>query len=191
MGTSSATASVSQAGIRSIMIGYRGEKNGRESFVCDTCGRGQFNRGQDACVACHQPFIIFLEPLEPPLMECDAKQVSKACSAESICARLKGLRIVLGISQSELADAAGCTRSYISKYECYMTVPGLTSLYRLTAALNVGLGELLDDDQSVNDLAVLVLAREELLRELIPILPFLGQQTRDALLAAARGESDC
>jgi transcriptional regulator with XRE-family HTH domain len=58
------------------------------------------------------------------------------------------------MSQPEVARRVPCVRTYITKYENGLVVPGLTRLSRLAPALGVGLGELLDESMAVEQLAV-------------------------------------
>lgn len=57
--------------------------------------------------------------------------------------RLRQLRLARGMSQEDLAHAAGLDRTYVSSCERGMRNVSLVNLHRLAAALNVLPGELL------------------------------------------------
>lgn len=59
--------------------------------------------------------------------------------------RLRGLRVARGLSQEQLAAAAGLDRTYISGCERGKRNIGLTNIYRLAAALAVPPAALLDE----------------------------------------------
>jgi len=174
-----------------ILIGSRGEQDGRETIRCGHCGRGQYNRGQQRCIVCHQTLILPLEPLSDsdapvPLPESQQPQSLRAC------ARLKELRRLLGYSQPQLADAAGCARTHVTKYEHARVTPTIDSFQRLASGFNLSLGELLDESLSPADLALLSLIRSEsgdLMQELIKSLPRLGEDSRTLIAVAAKGFS--
>jgi transcriptional regulator with XRE-family HTH domain len=57
--------------------------------------------------------------------------------------RLKQLRDEAGLSQEDLADAAGLFRTYMSRIETGLANPTLTVICALSEALNIGPYELL------------------------------------------------
>src|SRR5215472_13524416 len=109
-----------------ILRGSRGEHEGRETIICGHCGRGQYDRGQRNCIACHIALLIALEPLTGS----DAPSEKLDCHAEGlrVCHRLRDLRGLLDVTQAELAAAAGSVRTYINKYENGCIVPSIHSL---------------------------------------------------------------
>jgi transcriptional regulator with XRE-family HTH domain len=130
-------------------------------------------------------------PLEP-LSDWDAKkceQVAEMNTGQRTCARLRDLRRLLGISQPELAAVSGCMRTHISKYENGRIVPTIASLSRLAGAMNITMGELLDESLFVEQLVVRSLLRSpgdgELTSALLLSLPRLGKHSRALLLTAA------
>lgn len=58
-------------------------------------------------------------------------------------ANIRRLRKQLGLSQEELADIAGCHRTYVGMVERSEINITLTNLYKLAAALKVNIIELL------------------------------------------------
>lgn len=70
----------------------------------------------------------------------------------AIGTRLRHARLTLGIRLKEVADAAGCSESFVSKIENNKTQPSLHVLRRLCAAVQLRLGELFaspDEDYPV------------------------------------------
>ena len=57
-------------------------------------------------------------------------------------ARLKHGRLVLGLTMKQLATAAGCSESMLSKVERGLATPSLSALHRLAVALNTNVAEL-------------------------------------------------
>ena len=156
-----------------ILIGSRGQYDGRETVTCESCGRAQFNKGQKECVACRQTLVISLEPLLP-----DSNQKNKpwaGTAGKRAAVRLRELRQLLGISQRDLADAAGCARTLITKYENGRVTLTIQSFYRFAGACNVSLTELFDEQITVEQLAVRSLIRSpqdgQIMRALIKFLP--------------------
>src|SRR5215472_9456623 len=167
-----------------FLVGSRSQQYGQATIICGHCGRGQFNRGQTACIACRSTLMIPLEPLhhsDAPIAPEDYKR-RNPCA----CLRLKRLRRLLEISQPVLAAAAGCPRTYVTKYEHGRVQPSLDSFDRLAAAMGITLKELLDESFTLADLAMLSLSRSgELMRELISSLPRLRTPARIMILATA------
>jgi transcriptional regulator with XRE-family HTH domain len=64
---------------------------------------------------------------------------------EDFARRIRALRSSRGISQAELARAAGLSRGYLSRVEIGMQSPTLEVIERLAAALKVRPADLLED----------------------------------------------
>jgi transcriptional regulator with XRE-family HTH domain len=64
---------------------------------------------------------------------------------EDFARRIRALRSSRGISQAELATAAGLSRGYLSRVEIGMQSPTLEVIERLAAALKVKPSDLLED----------------------------------------------
>lgn len=60
-----------------------------------------------------------------------------------VAVRLRELRLAKGLSQEELADRAGCHRTYVGMLERRSGNPSLRVLTELAAALDVPVAELL------------------------------------------------
>jgi len=71
-----------------------------------------------------------------------------------IGAKLTTLRESLGLSVDELADRSGTDAATIESLECGAVAPSLAPLIKLTRALGVRLGTLLDDDTNVGPVVV-------------------------------------
>ena len=63
-----------------------------------------------------------------------------------VAARLREFRQVRGISQEELADLAGCHRTYVGMLERRLGNPSLKILTRIALALNLQVRDLLGPD---------------------------------------------
>ncbi len=64
---------------------------------------------------------------------------------QQFAANLRLLRKTAGMSLDDVADAYGCTRSWISRLESGSREPKLTVIVRLARALNVEPGDLMRD----------------------------------------------
>ena len=60
-----------------------------------------------------------------------------------VAVRLKELRLARGLSQEELADKAGCHRTYVGMLERRLGNPSLYVLSKLATAVGVSVAELL------------------------------------------------
>jgi transcriptional regulator with XRE-family HTH domain len=58
--------------------------------------------------------------------------------------RLRQLRLAQGLRLKDLAGAAGCSESLLSRVENNLTTPSLTTMHRLARALGVSMVALLD-----------------------------------------------
>jgi len=67
---------------------------------------------------------------------------------KSIGKTLQLLRIEKGLSQGDIEKRTGLLRCYLSRVENGHTVPSLGTLGKLAAALEVSLGELLDQPEA-------------------------------------------
>ena len=70
---------------------------------------------------------------------------SKMTPVEDFARRIKALRKTLGLSQTEVAKAAGLSRGYLSRVEIGMQSPTLEVIERLAAALRAKPADLLED----------------------------------------------
>ncbi len=64
---------------------------------------------------------------------------------------IRKMRITKGLTQKALADKLGKTPQYVSKLEKSTNSPNISTLSRLAAALDVGLSDLLVDDNMPSD----------------------------------------
>ena len=64
--------------------------------------------------------------------------------------RLRELREKRGLTQAELADAAGLTSVYISNMETGVAVPSLTTILRLATALGCKVSQLVIDFDKID-----------------------------------------
>lgn len=60
--------------------------------------------------------------------------------------RVRERRLALGMTQQELADHAGLHRSYIGEIELGGRNVSLENIAKIAAALNIGIGSLLEDN---------------------------------------------
>ncbi len=70
-------------------------------------------------------------------------------SENRIGEKITTLREALRLSQEELAERCNCTTETISDLEAGKTAPSLAPLIKITRALGVRLGTLMDDDDSL------------------------------------------
>ena len=60
--------------------------------------------------------------------------------------KLKGARLARGLLMREIADAVGCSKSLISKFENGKASPSLSTLHRIVRTLGTNIGALFDHD---------------------------------------------
>src|SRR5205823_5141902 len=75
-------------------------------------------------------------------------RIQQASVISFFAERLRGLRLARGLTQRQVADEAKVTLSYISRLEAGGVAPGIDTLERLAAALNVHMTELLPQSSS-------------------------------------------
>jgi transcriptional regulator with XRE-family HTH domain len=75
----------------------------------------------------------------------DDAEARDVATAERLSRRLRLARQLRGLTLQALADAAGCSESLLSRIENGKASPSLTTLDRLSRALETGIGWLLDE----------------------------------------------
>ena len=86
---------------------------------------------------------LALDPAFAPL-EDDLREARRELTHERNIKGLAALRLRLGMSQQELADAVGTSQPRLSTWEHGSERPGFDSLRKLRAALQVSYDELMD-----------------------------------------------
>lgn len=87
------------------------------------------------------------EPKRQPVAErSEARSGGETLSGQALGARLRHQRMVLGRTLKEVAAAAGCSESLLSKLENGRANPSVQMLHRVAAALDVNVGSLFGDD---------------------------------------------
>ena len=66
---------------------------------------------------------------------------------EQICAKVRGLREALQISQSLFAEKVSLSEEHIRKIEHCKSTPSLEALFKIADGLNLSIHELLDFDE--------------------------------------------
>jgi transcriptional regulator with XRE-family HTH domain len=110
------------------------------------------------------------------------KQIRHAEIVRLFAGRLRERRIGAGLTQTELADLAGLTPTYVSRLEAAGAAPGIDTVDRLATALGTTLHDLLPTSPPPDTLGVFrtrgqVLfeqlakkADQELMQALVPLL---------------------
>ena len=68
--------------------------------------------------------------------------------------RLRHARLTRGVRMKDVADAAGCSESLVSKIENNKIQPSLHILHRLCAVMKMGLGELFSASEDADDVVM-------------------------------------
>ncbi len=69
--------------------------------------------------------------------------------AQDLGTKISTLRTSLGLTQSELAERCSCETTLIEELESGKVAPSLAPLIKITRALGVRLGTLMDDDDAI------------------------------------------
>ena len=102
----------------------------------------QFPASDDNCRRCHRSLADEVPIQEPPVPI--VAVVPQATSlAVALSANFRAARLRLGLSQRQLAGRMGVPRTYVSKNENLKACPNLSSLERLSLALEVTVPDLL------------------------------------------------
>lgn len=89
----------------------------------------------------------------------------KADDEVRIGARLRHARLTKGLSLRLLADAAGCSESFVSKIENNKVRPSIAMLHRLCSELDVNIGALLTGpDEDGGDVRILAAGKRPMIR---------------------------
>jgi transcriptional regulator with XRE-family HTH domain len=84
---------------------------------------------------------------------------SAATSRTTLASRIAFLRKQRGMTLDQLADAAGLTKSYISKVERGLSVPSISTALKIAGTFDLSVGQLLGETQY--DDAISVVRRDE------------------------------
>jgi transcriptional regulator with XRE-family HTH domain len=84
---------------------------------------------------------------------------SVATSRTTLASRIAFLRKQRGMTLDQLADAAGLTKSYISKVERGLSVPSISTALKIAGTFDLSVGQLLGETQY--DDAISVVRRDE------------------------------
>src|SRR6201993_3422877 len=145
----------------------------REVVRCDHCLLAHFRPSNDLCRRCHasldedEPEPVIAPP-PPQMMPANGNGRGHLNLATSI----RSLRLRSGLSQRQLAARMSVPRTYVSKIENEKATPTLSSLERLTRALEVTVPDLLSGGER---------SRQEEIRELMQdqfiadVMPFVSQ----------------
>jgi transcriptional regulator with XRE-family HTH domain len=74
----------------------------------------------------------------------------KKIPTSPLALRLRHGRLVAGLTLKQLAEAASCSESLISKIERNMAMPSLNTLHRLAAALNTNISDLMREEAPIS-----------------------------------------
>lgn len=124
-----------------------GAENEREVVRCKICGLVQYRTKTDNCRRCLRilpPRVQYLIP--PPATQelpGDDRQLFEqwpnAQTVENIGHRIRQLREMRGMTQSQLQARSRVSRSYLSRIESGQMTPSLGTLEKISEALGVGL----------------------------------------------------
>ena len=118
----------------------------REVLRCDHCSLVQFRTANALCRRCHKPLEIEEpEPLQPQLV---VPSPESEVEGIDVARAVRDMRSSKSLSQRQLAGRMGVPRTYISKIENGKAMPTLSSLERLSRALEVDICVLLRDARS-------------------------------------------
>ena len=68
--------------------------------------------------------------------------------------RIRSAREIRGLSQEELAARVGINNSFLSQVERGLKAPSLKTLFKIAAALEVGIARLFEDEETTTSAAV-------------------------------------
>ena len=119
----------------------------REVLRCKMCGLVQYRARAGNCRRCLRllpPKVeLLIPPAVPQELPGDNRQLSfkepNCGTVENIGQRIRHLRELRGMTQSQLQVHSRVSRSYLSRIESGQMTPGLATLEKLSYALGVGL----------------------------------------------------
>lgn len=138
----------------------------REVLRCDHCSLVQFSTTSLLCRRCHKP--LELEEPEPivssPVEVMGTRAPGNRCSRVAV--RLRELRQARHLSQRQLAARLDVPRTYISKIENGRAMPTLSSLQRLSTALEVPMCEMVHDARFEREREIATMMEDPFLAEI-------------------------
>lgn len=118
----------------------------REVIRCQACGLVQFRTRTGNCRRCLRPlpppFELRVQPVGEPPGATSAPVVESWANreiVERIGLRIRHLREARGLTQSQLQERSGVSRSYLSRIESGQMTPSLGTLEKIAEALGLGL----------------------------------------------------
>ena len=157
----------------------------REVVRCDHCHLVQFRTNNHLCRKCRAsldeetPEPILVEPPPP-------EPVREGHSHLHIASAIRLFRQKSGFSQRQLALRMAVPRTYVSKIENEKAVPTLSSLERLATALEVSVADLLRGTSRTLDDEIAELMNDDLMAQIVTMLPQLDATQRSTLLIQTR-----
>lgn len=157
----------------------------REVVRCDHCHLVQFRTNNHLCRKCRAS--LDEETPEPILVEPPAPEpVREGHSHLHIASAIRLFRQKSGFSQRQLALRMAVPRTYVSKIENEKAVPTLSSLERLATALEVSVADLLRGTSRTLDDEIAELMNDDLMAQIVTMLPQLDATQRSTLLIQTR-----
>jgi transcriptional regulator with XRE-family HTH domain len=154
----------------------------RTTVACVGCGLVQFLTDRNACRRCRRTLAAPVAAVPAPAAATPAAQPKPRYAMsmpELLPGRILALRSARHLSQRDLAERMCVARTYISKIETGKMVPGICSLERVAAALEVPLAALLGSEEEF------VLLGDPFLNQIHAAN--LNREQRDHLLQVMRG----
>jgi transcriptional regulator with XRE-family HTH domain len=138
----------------------------REVVRCENCKLVQFRSSTDSCKRCRKSLLP-----EPPKVQPIAASHAPTLPVTkneglSVSQAVRDLRNVRNLSQRQLAARMNVPRTYISKIENGKAMPTLSSLERLSRALQVDISALLRDAPTRHQDETAMLTADPFLAEL-------------------------
>jgi len=155
----------------------------RPIICCGTCGLTQYQTQTGNCRRCARPQPLKIDSHQASgdaiqvRVRLRVEDLAKIDAVEGIGLRVKKFREALGITQYELQERSGVSRSYLSRIEIGMMTPGLGTLEKIADALEISLNRFFQVKSMADDLL-----DDPFINELRPFLHQLDAKRREAIL---------
>jgi transcriptional regulator with XRE-family HTH domain len=164
------------------------EHDDREVLACFHCRLVQFRTRTSLCRRCHKPLDGEVRNrIEVDAAGTQAQSTGVSDGIRNLGVRVRGIRKDCGLTQRVLASRMNVPRTYISKVEMGRVMPTLATLWRIAAALEVTVTDLLSDlaERRRDDEAARIL-EDPFLAEIAQVLDKLTAVHRALILRAVR-----
>ena len=158
----------------------------REVLRCEHCTLVQFRTSNSLCRRCHKPLEVDEPEQQAPQLVGVQEEAVDDGNGIHVARAVREIRRARNLSQRQLAGRMQVPRTYISKIENGKAMPTLSSLERLSSALEIDICDLLRDARSRRHEEANAVLGDPFLAEIAPYIAQLDSLQRSMFLNQVR-----